>query len=71
MRVLSFLTDPIVVVAILEHLELPLTPPPISPARGPPQGDFLLDQTLAFDPSEAEPIPEFSFDQSLPDQFDD
>ena len=62
---LSFLTDPIVVVAILEHLELPHTPPPISPARGPPQGDLLLDQTPAFDPTEAE-VPEFVFDQSLP-----
>ena len=54
MRILSFLTDPIVVVAILEHLELPHGPPPISPARGPPQGHFL-DQTPAFDPTEAEP----------------
>ena len=74
MRILSFLTDPIVtdpivVVAILEHLELPHTPPPISPARGPPQRDFL-DQTPAFDPTEAEPVPEFVFDQSLPDEFD-
>ena len=71
MRVLSFITDPIVVVAILEHLELPHTPPPISPARGPPQGDFLLDQTPAFDPTEVEPAPDFVFDQSLPDEFDD
>jgi len=37
MRILSFLTDPPVVVAILEHLELPHAPPPISPARGPPR----------------------------------
>ena len=66
MRILSFLTDPPVVTAILVHLEFPHTPPPISPARGPPQGDFLLDQTPAFDPTEAEPVPEFVFDQSLP-----
>ena len=71
MRILSFLTDPLVVVAILEHLELPHTPPPISPARGPPQGDFLLDQTPAFDPTDGEPTPDFVFDQSLPDEFDD
>ena len=45
-------------------------PPLISPARGPPQGDFL-DQTPAFDPSEAEPIPGFVFDLSVPDEFDD
>ncbi len=71
MRIVSFLTDPIVVVAILQHLELPHSPPPISPARGPPQGDFILDQTPAFDPTEAEPPPDFVFDQSLPDEFDD
>ena len=69
-RIVSFITDPPVVIAILHHLELPHTPPPISPARGPPQGDFLLDQTPAFDPSEAEPVPDFVFDQSLPHEFD-
>ena len=71
MRILAFLTDPPVVAAILLHLELPHSPPPISPARGPPQGDFLLDQTPAFDPAHGEPIPWFSFDQSLPGEFDD
>lgn len=70
MRILAFLTDPPVVTAILLHLELPHKPPPISPARGPPQGDFLLDQTPASDPADAEPIPEFVFDQSVPDEFD-
>jgi hypothetical protein len=50
MTILSFLTDPPVVRATLLHLELPHLPPPISPARGPPQGDFLLDQAPAFDP---------------------
>jgi hypothetical protein len=29
------------------------------------------DQTPPFHPSEAEPIPDFVFDQSLPDKFDD
>ena len=71
MRILSFLTDPPVVTAILVHLELPHTPPPISPARGPPKGDFLLDQTPAFDPTEAETAPDLVFDQSLPDESDD
>jgi hypothetical protein len=71
MKILAFLTDPPVVTAILLHLELRHLPPPISPARGPPQGDFLLDQTPAFDPAEAQPAPDFTFDQSLPDYFDD
>ena len=71
MKILAFLTDPPVVAAILLHLELPHLPPPISPARGPPQGDFLLDQTPTFDPADTQPAPEFVFDQSLPDPFDD
>ena len=71
MKILAFLTDPPVVRAILLHLELPHLPPPISPARGPPQGDFLLDQTPDFDQASGEPVPEFVFDQSLPDHFDD
>jgi hypothetical protein len=70
MRILAFLTDPPVVAAILLHLELPHLPPPISPARGPPQGDFLLDQSPAFDPAQAEPVPDVVFDQSLPGDFD-
>jgi Putative transposase len=65
MKILAFLTDPPIVFAILEHLELPHAPPPISPARAPPQGDFLFDQSPASDPTQAEPIPEFVFDQSL------
>ncbi|MDA0330300.1 MAG: IS91 family transposase, partial [Gemmatimonadetes bacterium] len=41
MRILAFLTDPPVVSAILLHLDLPHKPPPLSPARGPPQSDLL------------------------------
>ena len=73
MRILAFLTDPPVVSAILLHLDLPHKPPPLSPARGPPQSDLLtglLDQTPAFDPAEPDPVPDFEFDQSLPDDFD-
>ena len=71
MRILAFLTDPPVVSAILLHLDLPHKPPPLSPARGPPQSDLLtglLDQTPTFDP--AEPVPDFDFDQSIPDDLD-
>lgn len=71
MRILAFLTDPPTVAAILVHLEMPHTPPPISPARGPPQGDFLLDQTPSYDPTDAEPEPDFVFDQSGPAECDD
>jgi hypothetical protein len=71
MKILAFPTDPPVVFAILEHLMLAHAPPPISPARGPPQGDFLLDQSPDFDPIQAEPVPQFVFDQSLPPHFGD
>ena len=46
MKILAFLTDPPVVPSILLHLDLHHLPPPLSPARGPPQGDFLFDQSL-------------------------
>jgi len=48
------------------------TPPPLSPARGPPQheldfhvdGEHLLalDQTPDFDPTEPQPVPDHDFD---------
>ncbi len=71
MRILSFLTDPPVVRSILVHLDLPHRPPPVAPARGPPQGDFLLDQSPEVELTAAEPAPAFDFDQSGPEfQFD-
>jgi hypothetical protein len=71
MKILAFLTDPPVVSSILLHLDLHHLPPLLSPARGPPQGDFLFDQTPEFDPTEAEPVPDLVFDQSLPEEFTD
>jgi hypothetical protein len=70
MRILAFLTDPPVVSAILLHLDLPHRPPPLSPARAPPQTDFLTEPSSAFDPSVPEPVPEFEFDQSVPHDID-
>ena len=70
MRILAFLTDPPVVRAILLHLDLPHRPPTLSPARGPPQIDFLTDPSPEFDPVAPEPVPEFEFDQSAPDDFE-
>ena len=70
MKVLSFLTEPATVQAILVHLDLPHRPPRLSPARGPPQADLLLDQTPDFDLTEPEPVPDYDFDQSVPDDFD-
>jgi hypothetical protein len=70
MNILAFLTDPPAVSAILLHLDLPHRPPPFSPARGPPQGDFLLDQTPPVDLTDAGPHQDFVFDQSVPEHFD-
>jgi hypothetical protein len=67
---LRSLTDPPVISAILLHLDLPHRPPPLAPARAPPQGDLLLDQSPAFDPFGAEPEQDFHFDQSLPTAFE-
>lgn len=63
----------VLLAGIYEALPLlcPNRPPPLSPARGPPQRDFLLDQTPSFDPADPEPVPDFLFDQPLPGDFDD
>ncbi|MEX1258765.1 MAG: hypothetical protein WEG36_14210 [Gemmatimonadota bacterium] len=70
MRVLSFITGPPTVQAILLHLALPHRPPPLTPARAPPQAELDFDQTSAFDPSDPEPLPEPDFDQSPPGDWD-
>ena len=71
-RILAFLTDPDPVDAILRPLDLTATPPPLSPAHGPPQPDlrFDLEHTLdldpmpAFDPAEPEPLRGLDLDQT-------
>ena len=67
MSIIAFITDPVPVRSILSYLDVPTQPPPLSPARAPPQGLFEFDQTGGFDPTDPEPIPELEFDQSLPD----
>ncbi len=67
MTIIAFVTDPVPVRSILNYLDFPTRPPPLSPARAPPQGMFTFDQTGGFDPTDPEPIPDFVFDQSLPD----
>jgi hypothetical protein len=72
MRILAFLTDPAPIHAILQHLHLPTSAPPIAPARAPPRHELefdtdhflVLDQTPAFDPTDPEPVPDCHFDQS-------
>lgn len=72
MRILAFITAAEPVETILRHLGLPATPPPLSPARGPPQHDLVfdaahgldIDQTPAYDLTEPEHAPDFDFDLS-------
>src|SRR5690606_16770526 len=70
MRIVAFLTEPSVVRPILIHLGLPDRPPPVAPARRPPQAEFDFEQTPGYDPADGDPGPEFEFDQSLPEDVD-
>jgi hypothetical protein len=36
----------------------------VGPGHAPPQGELAFDQSSGFDPSDAEPIPDFDFDRS-------
>ncbi|MGH7574458.1 MAG: hypothetical protein ACREM1_04920 [Longimicrobiales bacterium] len=75
LRIIAFLAPPEPVHAILDHLGLPSRPPPLSPARAPPELAFDFDQrapefshehdqTPALDAADPEPIPVFEFDQT-------
>lgn len=67
MRVLAFLTDPGVVRPILQHLRIPEHPPPVAPARGPPQTELLAhDPPSPWDTAHDPPPGRDPFDQSLP-----
>jgi hypothetical protein len=67
MRILAFLTDPGVVRPILRHLRIPEHPPPIRPARGPPQTELLaLDPPSPWDRETHASPDRDPFDQSLP-----
>ena len=72
MTIIAFVTHPVPVRSILNYLDFPTRPPPLSPARAPPQGMFTFDQTGGFDPTDPEPIPDHAsrgalvFDPSLP-----
>jgi len=67
MRILAFLTDPGVVRPILRHLRIPEYPPPVAPARGPPQTELLaVDPLSPWDAPSDATAGRDPFDQSLP-----
>ena len=45
MTIIAFITAPPTIEKILAHIGEPTAPPPILPARGPPQAEFEFDQT--------------------------
>jgi hypothetical protein len=54
MKIVAFVTDRESVRRILEHLREPSSPPPLVPARGPPQDEPHQD-----------PLADLAFDQTL------
>ena len=48
MRIISFIEDPHTVRKVLTHINEPTQPPPITPARGPPEPEFNYDQSYEF-----------------------
>ena len=65
MRVIAFIQSNESLYKILSHVGLPTEPPPISPARGPPGWDDVIDQTSSFDGSEPQFEPEYDVDQTV------
>jgi hypothetical protein len=65
MRLIAFVTDSASISRILEHLGEPTRPPPVSPARGPPGWEEMLDQTPVYDPVAPVPEPDYEFDQRV------
>jgi hypothetical protein len=58
LRIIAFILEREVIVKILAHLGEPTDPPPLTPARGPPQGEFRFDQDppVEFDQDAGQPL---------------
>jgi len=69
MRLIAFITEAVDVRKILTHIGEPATPPPISPARGPPEwhegSDSGETSIEAEDDPLVQPEPEYEFDQQV------
>jgi len=65
MRIIAFVTDTVSVTRMLRHLGEPIQPPPVSPARGPPQWEEeSFNQRPVYDPPQGEPDLGFEFNQT-------
>ncbi|KFB68215.1 hypothetical protein [Candidatus Accumulibacter vicinus] len=64
MRIIAFLTDAGAVRDILTDLGEPTSPPRLMPARAPPLWE-MQGATLGEDDPQAQPAPEYEFDQRI------
>jgi hypothetical protein len=65
MRIIAFVTDTASVTRMLQPLGEPTQPPPVSPARGPPQWEESFDQSPVYDLSQGEPDLGFEVNQTV------
>ena len=66
MEIIAFITEVDPIHRVLNHIGEPTKPPQIASARAPPnelEADF--DQTPLQESGQAEPVPEFEFDQTV------
>jgi hypothetical protein len=63
MRIVAAITDKPSIERILIHIGETPRPPPITPARGPPEWEWDFDQRPLGDA--VEPIPDYEFDQRI------
>jgi len=66
MAIIAFITEVDPIQRVLNHIDEPTSPPRIASARAPPneqEADF--DQTPRQESGQAEPVPEFEYDQTV------
>jgi hypothetical protein len=66
MEIIAFITEADPIQRVLNHIGEPTSPPRIASARAPlDSGDADLDQTPRQESGQAEPVPEFEYDQTV------
>ncbi len=66
MEIIAFITEVDPIHRVLKHIGEPTKPPQIASARAPPvEWDTDFDQTPLQESGQAEPIPEFKYDQTV------
>jgi hypothetical protein len=65
MTIIAFITDLGPIQHLLAQLGEPIQPSPLAPARGPPHWEKDFDQTPLHEPLQADPRPNYEFDQRV------